>query len=94
MNKTNILLDPTNEKKPPLQNRNARPSSLASLTIGLLDISKAKGDVFLDEIEKQLEMQNLTIKRFCKPTHTRVAPPDLQREIAQACDVVIEALAD
>lgn len=94
MTNSTVLFDPTSEKKSAIQQRNSRPKALDSLTIGLLDISKAKGDIFLDEIESHLRAQNLTVKRFRKPTFARVAPPDLVREIARECDVVIEALAD
>ena len=89
-----VLLDPTAEKTSTRQKRNSRPTSLDGLTIGLLDISKAKGDIFLDEVEAHLQAQNLTVKRFRKPTFARVAPTELVREIARECDVVIEALAD
>ncbi|HEY4333224.1 MAG TPA: UGSC family (seleno)protein, partial [Ilumatobacteraceae bacterium] len=43
-----IVLDPTSERHPAERTRCARPASLAGRTVGLLDISKARGDVFLD----------------------------------------------
>ena len=89
-----ILLDPTDERTPTKRERLPRPTSLADLTIGLLDIGKARGDIFLDEIEAQLAGQGLTVKRYKKPTHARVAPTALKQEITRHCDVVIEALAD
>ena len=89
-----ILFDPTAERSPAKRERLSRPTSLKGITIGLLDISKARGDVFLDQIEAQLKARQLTVKRFRKPTFARVAPPDLARQIARECDVVIEALAD
>jgi len=89
-----VLFDPTAEQAPARRERLSRPASLEGITIGLLDISKARGDVFLDEIEARLKAQNLSVKRFRKPTFARVAPPDLARQIARECDVVIEALAD
>lgn len=94
MTETRILLDPTNEKFPAKRKRLSRPGSLEGLTVGLLDISKARGDVFLDEIEAQLTERGLNVKRFQKPTFARVAPLELKREIGRHCDVVIEALAD
>jgi len=60
----------------------------------LLDISKARGDIFLDEIEKQLTERGLKIRRYRKPTFARVAPLELKQEISTQCDLVIEALAD
>jgi hypothetical protein len=60
----------------------------------LLDISKARGDIFLDEVESLLTERGLTVKRFKKPTFARVAPTELKQEISTQCDAVIEALAD
>ena len=89
-----VLLDPTGERTPVTRERARRPDSLDGLTIGLLDISKQRGDVFLDRIEHRLVERGHRVERFAKPTFTKVAPIDLRHEIAQKCDVVIEALAD
>jgi len=67
---------------------------LDGLTVGLLDISKARGDVFLDRLESKLVERGVTVERYAKPTFTRVAPVDLKQLISTQCDVVIEALAD
>ena len=91
---TRTLLDPTSEATAPTRERIARPSSLDGATVGLLDISKARGDVFLDRVAERLEQRGLRVERFAKPTFTKVAPIDLRHEIAKQCDVVIEALAD
>jgi hypothetical protein len=89
-----VLLDPTGERTPDTRARAARPASLDGLTIGLLDITKQRGDVFLDRVEQRLSERGYRVQRFAKPTFTKVAPVDLRHEIAQQCDVVIEALAD
>jgi hypothetical protein len=94
MTDTRVLLDPTAERSPAKRERLARPASLAGLTVGLLDISKTKGDIFLDQIEALLVERGLAVKRFQKPTHARVAPTELKQAITTECDVVIEALAD
>jgi len=94
MNETRILLDPTSEQKPAQRKRVDRPGSLAGLTIGLLDISKNRGDIFLDRVESHLTERGLTVKRYRKPTFTRPAPVELQQQIATECDVVVEGLAD
>jgi hypothetical protein len=88
------LLDPTGERAATTRERIARPASLEGITVGLLDISKARGDVFLDRVQQRLEERGVRIRRFVKPTFTKVAPIDLRHEIATQCDVVIEALAD
>lgn len=88
------VLDPTGEQSPVHRERVARPPSLEGLTVGLLDISKPRGDVFLDRLAEELRERGLTVERYSKPTFTKNAPVDLRHEIATKCDVVIEALAD
>jgi hypothetical protein len=89
-----VLLDPTGELAAAERPLAPRPASLEGLTVGLLDITKARGDVFLDQLELRLRERGLTTERFAKPTFTKPAPIDLRHEIATRCDVVIEALAD
>jgi hypothetical protein len=91
---TRVVLDPTSERSPAHRERLARPSSLDELTIGLLDISKARGNVFLDRLDQRLQERGLRVARFRKPTFAKPAPVDLRHEISTQCDVVIEALAD
>jgi hypothetical protein len=62
--------------------------------IGLLDISKPRGDVFLDRLEARLTEAGASVQRYRKPTFTKPAPVDLRHEIATQCELVIEALAD
>jgi hypothetical protein len=89
-----VLLDPTGERAAPTRKAAPRPASLEGRTIGLLDISKPRGDVFLDRLEERLTDRGLRIRRFAKPTFSKPAPIDLRHEIGTQCDVVIEALAD
>jgi hypothetical protein len=91
---TTTVLDPTGELAPEQRERVTRPESLNGLTVGLLDISKPRGDVFLNRVEEKLTGLGATVKRFKKPTFTKPAPVDLRHEIATSCDAVIEALAD
>ena len=88
------VLDPTDESTPAARERVARPESLAGLTVGLLDISKPRGNVFLDRLEVRLGELGVEVKRFTKPTFSKPAPVDLRHEIATTCHAVIEALAD
>ncbi len=60
----------------------------------LLDISKPRGNVFLDRLEELLRARGAGVSRFAKPTFTKPAPVDLRHEITAQCDVVVEALAD
>jgi hypothetical protein len=89
-----ILLDPTSERRPASRTVNPRPESLEGRTVGLLDISKSRGDVLIDELESLLRADGVRTVRYRKPTFARPAPVDLRHEIAVHCDVVIEALAD
>ena len=91
---TTTILDPTGERTIAHRSMLDRPTSLSGLTVGLLDISKARGDVFLDRLEQRLTDVGAQVKRFKKPTFTKPAPVDLRQEIATNCTLVIEALAD
>jgi hypothetical protein len=91
---SSILLDPTGERAASTREWSPRPTSLDGRTIGLLDISKPRGDVFLDRLEEQLTGRGLSVRRFTKPTFSKPAPVDLRHEIGTQCDTVIEALAD
>ena len=88
------LLDPTSERAPAQRQVNARPASLDGLTVGLLDIGKARGDVFLDHLDGLLRADGVRTLRYRKPTFAKPAPVDLRHEIATHCEVVVEALAD
>ena len=88
------VLDPTGERTVETRERLVRPSSLEGKTVGLLDISKPRGNIFLDRLEQRLTEQGVRVERYAKPTFTKPAPIDLRHEIATKCDLVIEALAD
>ena len=94
MSTRRVMLDPTSEQQPARRQLLPRPKSLAGLTVGLLDISKPRGDVFLDKLDELLNGKGIAVKRYRKPTFTKPAPVDLRHEIASQCDAVIEALAD
>lgn len=89
-----IVLDPTDESASAHREAIARPASLDGARVGLLDISKPRGDVFLDRLEALLAQRGVAVRRYVKPTFAKPMPPDLRREIAAECDVVISALAD
>ena len=88
------VLDPTAERTPDSRQLLPRPESLEGRTVGLLDISKARGDVFLDRLDALLQADGVRTVRYRKPTFAKPAPVDLRHEIATQCEVVIEALAD
>jgi hypothetical protein len=94
MSENRIFLDPTSEQDPDRRQRQVRPDSLDGKTVGVLDISKARGNVFLDRLDSLLSERGITVNRYMKPTFARPAPTDLLQQISTECDVVVEGLAD
>lgn len=90
-----VVLDPTDEREPIRRQLTSRPEDIHG-TIALLDISKPRGNVLLDQIEQRLRERYpaVEVKRYRKPTFAKPAPEDLRRQIAEECGFVIEALAD
>lgn len=88
------LLDPTSELESTRRARLTPPASLEQRTVALLDIGKARGDVFLDQLETQFQSRGINVARFSKPTNTRNAPTELSQKLASEADVVVEALSD
>lgn len=89
-----LLLDPTAERSPTVRPRLPRPESLDGLTVGILDISKSRGDVFLDRIDQRLTERGISVRRYMKPTMARPAPLPLRQQIGTEVNLVIEGLAD
>lgn len=94
MTEARVLLDPTAGTAPAQRERLAPLPSLDGATIALLDIGKARGNIFLDRLDALMTERGLTVKRYAKPTNTKVAPIDVAQAIATECDVVVEALSD
>ena len=90
------LYDPTASPSRTDGSLAARLPDLCGKTVGLLDISKAKGNFFLDRVAEVLAERHAPreIVRCTKPTFARPAPDALRDELAERCDVVVEALAD
>lgn len=89
-----VLLDPTSERTPAQRPAAPRLHAIEGRAIGLLDISKPRGDVFLDRLEEALGARGVEVLRYRKPTFAKPAPADLRHEISVRCEAVIEALAD
>ena len=89
------ILDPTDERVPVARSVTPRPGSVRG-NVALLDISKPRGNVLLDQLELRLaeRLPDVSITRYAKPTFTKPAPDVLRRDIRDASDFVIEALAD
>ncbi len=89
-----VLLDPTSERSATIRPRLARPERLDGLRVGVLDIAKARGDVFLDRLAAGLRARGFAVTQYRKPTNTRPAPLALRQQIATEVDLVIEGLSD
>ena len=89
------ILDPTDERVPVERQVTTRTGSLAGV-IGLLDISKPRGNVLLDEVEQLLAKAapGVSLRRYAKPTYTKPCPDALRHQIRDECDYLVEALAD
>ncbi len=89
------ILDPTDERVPVVRQITPRTGSSPGV-IGLLDISKPRGNVLLDELESLLAARfpEAEIKRYAKPTFAKPCPTDLRLKIRSECNVLVEALAD
>ena len=94
MSERRVLLDPTAESNPPGRTPVKLPASLDGLTVGLLDITKAKGDIFLDQLGQRFTERGLTVRHYAKLTSAKPALPEVGQIIAEECDIVVEALAD
>lgn len=89
-----VLMDPTAELNATTRERTPRPQSLDGLRVGILDISKPRGDLFMSHIAERLRERGMETVEFVKPTFTRVAPPELIAQMVGKVDLVIEGLAD
>ena len=89
------ILDPTDERVSVTRQITPRKGGISGV-LGLLDITKPRGNVLLDELESLFSARfpELEIRRYAKPTFTKPCPTDLRLKIRDECDVLVEALAD
>ena len=89
------LIHPGNENVPRAATPPARLGSLAGKKLGLLDISKPGGSVFLDRLEKILRERHgvAEVIRARKPTFSKNAPQQVIEQL-RGLDAVVEGLAD
>ena len=95
MNEPLVILDPTDERAAIGRQLATRSEQLQG-TLGIVDIAKPRGDVFLDEIERLIRgrLPTLDVIRLKKPTYTKPSPMSLRDEVGARCQAVIQALAD
>jgi hypothetical protein len=71
-----------------------RPTSLEGRRVALLDITKARGDEFLDRLEVLLRSRGARTFRIAKEAFSRPASTEVIEEIAIHGDLAVEGLAD
>ena len=90
-----LIVNPLNENQQTAASAPPRLKTVEGKTVGLLDISKPGGSVFLDRIEQLLKERYGVVRvvREMKPTFTKRAPDAVIAKLL-GVDAVIEALAD
>jgi hypothetical protein len=71
-----------------------RRADLSGARVALLDITKRRGDEFLDHIEQRLHEHGAETFRLAKQIFSKPASPEIIRQIANRGDLAVEGLAD
>jgi len=88
------LLNPTGEHKVAARTKVAKPPGLAGITVGVLDIGKARGDVFLNRVATRLHELGIAVKRYAKPGPSRPAIIETRQRMLSETQVAMIGLAD
>jgi hypothetical protein len=91
---TKTLLNPTGEHEAVARKKAAKPFALEGITVGVLDIGKARGDVFLDRIAQRLAERGVAVKRYAKPSPNRPAILETRQKMLAETQVAVIGLAD
>ena len=92
--KSTTLVDPTGEHEIVRRKTAPRPKSLDGTTIGLLDIGKARGDIYLDRLAERLGERGVKVKRYAKPTPSRLASTETRQKLFSEVHAAVIGLAD
>jgi hypothetical protein len=92
--KTTTLLDPTGEHEIAAREKAPKPVTLDGITVGVLDIGKLRGDVFLDRIAERFGERGVAVKRYAKPGPSRPAVIATRQRMLAETQVAIIGLAD
>ena len=88
------LLNPTGEHRVTARTKASRPRSLDAITVGVLDIGKLPGDVFLDRLAKRFGEAGVAVKRYAKPGPNRPAVLETRQRMQAETQVAVIGLAD
>ena len=87
-------VSPFDERRRVAEPLAARPGGVEGARVALLDISKRRGDEFLDRIEELLQARGAHTFRLVKEIFSKPAGPEIVRRIANRGDLAVEGLAD
>jgi len=94
INTTTTLIDPTGEHAAVKAKKSPRPATLDGITVGVLDIGKARGDVFLDRLAVRFAERGIKVKRYAKPGPSRPAVIETRQRMLAETEAAIIGLAD
>jgi hypothetical protein len=87
-------VSPFDERRRAAEPLASRPADLSGARVALLDITKRRGDEFLDRVEELLHAQGAETFRVVKEIFSKPAAPEIIRRIANRGDLAVEGLAD
>ena len=87
-------VSPIDERTRPASPLAQRSCDLSGSRVALLDINKARGAEFLDEVERLLRERGAETVRVSKERFSRPASAELLERLTVEADLVVEALAD
>jgi hypothetical protein len=87
-------VSPIDERRRAIEPLAARRKLLRGATVALLDISKRRGDEFLDRVETLLLAEGAQTFRLTKEIFSKPASAEIIRRIADRGDLAVEGLAD
>jgi hypothetical protein len=89
-----ILLDPTGEHQVTTRLKAPRPRSLDGIGIGVLDIGKQRGDVYLDRLSAILAERGMRVERYRKPGPGTLVNAEVKASMQAKVGAVVIGLAD
>ena len=87
-------VSPFDERRREAEPLAPRRDTLEGATVALLDITKRRGDEFLDRIEARLRGEGAQTFRLTKEIFSKPAGPEIIRRIGDRGDLAVEGLAD
>ena len=87
-------VSPFDERRRAVDPPALRGVALRGARVALLDISKRRGDEFLDRVEARLHEHGAQTFRLVKEIFSKPAGPEIIRRIADRGDLAVEGLAD